>query len=223
MDSTSYHLDELRVASDPNHRDRLMPPILPGQKRILDVGCGAGQTLIASKLATNVVSVGVDVDHSALKLGKQLNNTVNFACATGEALPIKSDYFDLVFSRVALPYMHIQLALTEMWRVLRAGGTLWMSLHPFSMVARELLNNMSHFEFKAAAHRGYVLTNGLTAHLFGQEFRSPFGARRYESFQTTKMITKMLANIGFADIKTTRDHFFIVTATKPGRVAQPGG
>src|SRR5262245_53263683 len=124
MDSEAYHLWELSIASSPGDRRRIMPPIVERHGRILDVGCGAGQTLITSNLAPGVMALGVDLDHSALALGRRLTQSIHFVCAKGEDLPFRSEGFDLVFSRVAIPYMHIQGALCEMSRVLRDGGQL---------------------------------------------------------------------------------------------------
>lgn len=49
--SVEYHRSELAIALDPSNHARAMPPILPTKhKRILDVGCGMGQTLLAAQL-----------------------------------------------------------------------------------------------------------------------------------------------------------------------------
>ena len=68
-DSSNYHRLELSIATDPNDSRRVMPRVESRHRRILDIGCGAGQTLIGSNLSDNVMAVGVDVDHAALALG----------------------------------------------------------------------------------------------------------------------------------------------------------
>ena len=138
MDIGAYHVLELQIASDPVDRRRCMPAIRSEHRRILDVGCGAGQTLIASRLDAEVTAVGIDCDERALLLGRQLNPGIRLIRARGESLPLASGFFDLAISRVALPYMRTDAALAEMARVLRAGGDLWIVLHPFSMVWDEL-------------------------------------------------------------------------------------
>ena len=84
-----------------------MPVFSQKHKRVLDVGCGGGQTLIDSRLGPDAVAVGVDRDFAALQLGRRLGPHVRFVCATGEQLPFETSYVDLVISRVSLPYMHI--------------------------------------------------------------------------------------------------------------------
>ena len=90
-----------------------MPVVEARHRRILDIGCGAGQTLIGSTLDPGVLAVGIDLDHAALALGKQFTPSIHFVEGRGEALPFNHEAFDLVICRVALPYMHIARALSE--------------------------------------------------------------------------------------------------------------
>ena len=63
--SIAYHEGELRVALDATNPQRLVPD--PGDAaRILDIGCGAGQTIVA--LGAGRRSVGVDIDVAALRV-----------------------------------------------------------------------------------------------------------------------------------------------------------
>jgi SAM-dependent methyltransferase len=216
MAADDYHLRELSIASAPGDPRRVMPPIEAGHRRILDVGCGAGQTLVASNLRPGVLAVGVDVDHSALLLGRRLSDTICFIRAEGEALPFENGSFDLIISRVAVPYMRVDGALAEMGRVLRPGGSLWLVLHPFRMTASELVTNITRLEFKAAVYRVWVLTNGLALHIFGRQWALPLKARRYESYQTERGVTRALSAAGFGHIAFGRGDHFVVTAKKIG-------
>lgn len=213
-DSESYHRLELLIASDPGDPRRVMPAISAHHRRILDVGCGAGQILIASDLASNVLAVGADIDHSALLLGDKLSSNIQFVCASGEGLPFENATFDLVICRIALPYMHIHRALSEMWRVLSTGGDLWLVLHPFSMIRRELIASLTRLKLKSIVYQLYVVTNGLALHLLGGQFKFPFKGGSYESFQTVKGIQSVLRSVGFNQIKIDRSKFFVVTAKK---------
>ena len=137
MDIGAYHVLELQIASDPADTRRVMPAIGARHRRILDVGCGAGQTLIASRLGADVTAIGIDRDGTALALGRKIDPRMRFVRASGETLPLPSAFFDLAISRVSLPYMRNREALAEMARVLREGGELWLALHPFSLAWRE--------------------------------------------------------------------------------------
>jgi len=213
-DTTEYHRLELSIAADPHDKRRLIPRVEARHRRILDVGCGAGQTLIGCDLAPGVFAVGLDADHSAIALGKELTNAIHFVAGDGAALPFAGACFDLVICRVALPYMHVAKALSEMSRVTVAGGDLWLVLHPFSMTVRELATNVAHLQLKAGLYRTWVLVNGFTLHVLGRQWRWPSQSGGYETWQTAKGMTRALRRAGFDQIQITRENHFIVTATK---------
>jgi SAM-dependent methyltransferase len=134
MSDTDYHRLELEIARSPSDPRHIMPPVLPGIRRVLDIGCGAGQTLIVADMGS-ARKVGVDVDFAALRLGKQLSSDIDLVLAAGEALPFRGATYDLVISRVALPYMHIPTAIREAARVLVRDGRVWFVLHPVSRLS----------------------------------------------------------------------------------------
>lgn len=213
-ESNNYHLDELRIATTAGHSQRIMPPVMKADRRILDVGCGAGQTLIATNFEPGTTVIGLDLDKSALALGRQLDNTISFVCGRGESLPFQSEHLDFVFARVALPYMQLHDTLSEIWRVLRTGGRVWLALHPYSMVLNETLQAVTHLQIKRAVVCLYVLANGMLLNSFGKEFHLPFRKDYYESFQTKRGIRKLLRKAGFKDIQVERNGFFVATARK---------
>jgi ubiquinone/menaquinone biosynthesis C-methylase UbiE len=57
--------------------------------------------------------------------------------AAAEHLPYGNSEFDLVISRVSLPYTDLPKAAREMRRVLRTGGRIWLALHDFRMFKRQ--------------------------------------------------------------------------------------
>jgi len=215
-DSEAYHLLELQIACNPADTRRVMPKIRPQHRRILDVGCGAGQTLIASGIGPEVTAIGIDCNAAALGFGRRLDKRIRFVCARGEALPLPSDHFDLVISRVSLPYMRRRAALAEMARCLAPGGDAWLVLHPADRLRRELAGCVKRGEIRKALHRLYVIGNGALASFTGRELPSPVSGR-YESFQTEDGIRAELEALGFVDVKVERRAFFVVTARKAPR------
>jgi len=211
---SDYHRLELSIATDPNDSRRVMPVVEARHRRILDIGCGAGQTLIGSKLDPGVLAVGIDLDHAALALGKQFSPSIQFVEGRGETLPFGNEAFDLVICRVALPYMHIGRALSEFSRVMDAGGNLWLVLHPFSMTAKELRTNLTHLQVKASIYRLWVLMNGLALNSVGKQWHWPGNSNRYETWQASAGITRALTAAGFGQIRINREKHFVVTATK---------
>jgi ubiquinone/menaquinone biosynthesis C-methylase UbiE len=213
-DTSDYHRLELSIATDPNDARRVMPVVETRHRRILDIGCGAGQTLIGSKLHDDVFAAGIDPDHSALFLGKQLTPAIHFVNGRGESLPFKNGSFDLVICRVSLPYMQISRALSEMARVTSAGGDLWLVLHPFSMTAKELAANLARIRVKPSLYRLWVLLNGLALNTAGTQWHWPGDPNRYETWQTGRAIKRALLAAGFDQIRIERGTHFVVTATR---------
>lgn len=225
LDGPDYHLAELRIASDPAHPAHLNAPIRAGS-RVLDVGCGAGQTLLAA--AGGSRAVGIDVDLAALALGGALLRDerrgllrsegrsdatadpepggIGLVCAAGEALPFRPGSFDQVVCRVALPYMHAPTALAEARRALAPGGALWITLHPFAVPWCALRRPGA----KNALYQLYVLANGLLFHLTQRQLRLP--NRKIESFQTRHAIRRALEKAGFEDVTIARGRHFVATA-----------
>ena len=222
MNVQAAHLEELRVARKLDDPRRVMPVVPATCRRVLDVGCGAGQTLIGSDLAGGVVACGVDRDFAALQLGRRITDRVRFVCALGESLPFRAESFDLVISRVALPYMHVPTALAEMRRVLAPRGRLWLVLHPCSVVLRELLGAVRSRRLKSVLGRLWVLGNGVTLHFFGRTLRIPFARAQWESFQTRRGMQRCL-HPGFDETKITRGRFFVATARKTRTTPRDGG
>jgi SAM-dependent methyltransferase len=220
--SDAYHLEELAIARRPGDPRRGLPDVEPGQRCVLDVGCGAGQTLIASGCADGRLACGVDLDLAALRLGRQLSDAVHFVGARGEALPFRAGRFDLVICRVSLPYMDVPAALAEFARVSRPGAALWLALHPPGMALRELLGHLRHLRLKAAAGRLLVIANTVGIHLGGGPFRSASGRRPAESCQTSRGITRDLRRAGYGRIELRRDRFFVATARKAGSTPEEG-
>lgn len=211
-----YHLSELRIARDPSAPGHLLPSIPAGCRAVLDVGCGAGQTLIASDLAEGTIACGVDPQTEALALGRTLTDRVHFVASVGESLPFEANSFDFVLSRVALPYTHVPTAARELARVLAPRGRLWLTLHPVSMATTSLRQGLRALSARRTVFALYVLTNALLLHLFGWQAAFPIGRRRYESVQTDRGITRVLAAAGLTEITVSRNRFYIVTAIKPG-------
>lgn len=214
----SYHLRELEIARNPADPRRCLPIVPANCARVLDVGCGAGQTLLALNLPPTTEAWGVDVDHSAIALGKQLAPHFHLTVASGEQLPAEIGDVDFAYSRVALPYMEIHLALAEMARVMRPGGTLWLALHPARMTLNECLDAVKHRQVRDFLARLYVLANGAWFWLTGRTFAAPWGVRHTESWQSIRGMKLALARAGLEMTSVTRSAHFIMTARRIDRV-----
>ena len=203
--SLAYHQGELQVALDTANPQRLVPDPR-GAQAILDIGCGAGQTIIA--LGAGRRSTGIDIDLAALGFAADgsMGEPLRVAAARGEQLPFGDGAFDYVYSRVAIPYMDIPSALAEMHRVLRPGGRLWLALHPVAIPAEQFRRG----NLKGKLHALYTMVNGAWFHLTGRTFRRRPGV--CESIQTERGMRVALARAGFSGVtfRRTSVHFIVM-------------
>jgi ubiquinone/menaquinone biosynthesis C-methylase UbiE len=200
-----YNLSELKIARDPSHPRHLNPPVPPANYQVLDLGCGAGQILMA--IRPSVVSFGCDIDINAMHLGRTLTDNVKFACCTAEHLPYRDASFDMVVARGSLVYAHIRRSLSEIRRVLKPAGQVWMTLHTF----RKILILAREEDARTRLLLTCNLINGMLFHITQQQIRFP--KKGYASFQTNSSITRALKETGFDDIRIDRREHFLVTAT----------
>ena len=206
--SLAYHEAELRVARDATHPQRLVPDP-PPSGRILDIGCGAGQTIIALECGGRSVGIDIDVDALRHAASGAMGERLRVAAAAGERLPFRDGAFDFAFSRVALPYMNIPAALSEMHRVLRPGGTLWLALHPLAIPVEQFRRGNLRGKLYAAG----TIANGIWFHLTGRTLQ--IGSRLCESIQSERGMRQALRRAGFSRIAFQRTSIhFVVTAER---------
>jgi SAM-dependent methyltransferase len=118
----------LRTAAQ--HAEFFAPHLRPGM-HVLDVGCGPGSiTLGLAELVAPGRVVGIDVQPSQVEQARGLARERGAANAAFEVadvyrLPFASGAFDAVFAHGVLMHLGEPVrALTELRRVLRAGGVL---------------------------------------------------------------------------------------------------
>jgi SAM-dependent methyltransferase len=204
-----YHLRELEVARSASDPRRAMPVIPEGCGRVLDVGCGAGQTLLASDLK-GARGFGIEYDHDPLRLGKKMEPRIEFVRGSGESLPFTDGAFDFVISRVALPYMRVGVAVEEIARVLKPGGGIWFALHPIGMFSwRQRFGGP-----KQALYEMYRLVNTALLHAGAGQIRYLLNRSRMESYQTEDGMRRLLERCGFTSIRVSRGGHFVISARK---------
>jgi ubiquinone/menaquinone biosynthesis C-methylase UbiE len=208
-----YHLGELEIARNPGSVHYAMPEFAANDRSILDIGCGIGQTFLAANLGRDKLLVGLDIDLECLVYGRRNADHITFIHGTAEHLPFRDGLFDLVISRVSLPYTDIPRSLQETRRVLGKNGRVWFTLHPLSMVGKDFMRAIGQLDVKDIVYRFYVLTNGILFHYFGRQFS--LIQKRYESFQTPSGMTRAMERAGFTDVWVgTRGRHLVCTGRK---------
>lgn len=105
-----------------HRRYRILLEFISDKQRVLDVGCGASQTLNAIPQ-----SIGVDVLHQKLRfMRRPARSLVN---ATAAALPFADEAFEVIIASGVLESMQdVDEALKEFARCLESGGVLLASV-----------------------------------------------------------------------------------------------
>ena len=126
-------------------RQRLLAALLKGRTlhflrnvalfenpRILDLGCGMGETsILLSERFPNADLVGVDQDLQLLEIARRKDfsqaHSAHFQIGDAERLDFADGTFDLVFTRFLLIHLPDPLkALKEMRRVCKKGGVVFV-------------------------------------------------------------------------------------------------
>ena len=104
---------------------------LPAGKRLLDIGCGAGQTAIPAAmrgLRVTGVDIAANLVESARRRARTEGIAARFDEGDAEALPYEDASFDVVISLIGAMFApRPRLVCTEIARVLRPGGRLHMA------------------------------------------------------------------------------------------------
>jgi len=223
-DNLEYHFSELAIARDPSDPDHVAPTIRQTDWA-LDLGGGFGQWLVGMGFPGQFRAC-LEIDESAIAHGlAHYRDLIQYVFANASSIPYPAETFDLVLSRVSLPYMNIPRVIGEVRRVLKPGGRIWITLHSrehamnlLHKVATDYLERMDaagmprwrtwKSRLKMWMHRTYVLFNG---HLFEHTGRVlPFINGRYESWQTPEAMKRLLERGGFdVSVTTQRKHTVI--------------
>lgn len=120
-------------------------------KKCLDLGCGGGRYSIALAMLGAKEVTGVDVSKEAIQDANrrasdlQIEN-VNFIQNSAESLPFQDSHFDFViFSGVLMHMENPEKGLSEISRVLKSGGLVYMLVYATEGVRWPLINILRNF------------------------------------------------------------------------------
>jgi len=132
--------------------------------QVLDVACGTGALACCARerVGPEGAVVGLDINPEMLEVARAKRVEIEWREGAAERLPFESDRFDAVVSQFGFMFFDDRaLALREMMRVLKPGGTLGVAV----------CDALDHSP-------GYAVLAELLHRLFGQAvaeaFRAPF-------------------------------------------------
>jgi ubiquinone/menaquinone biosynthesis C-methylase UbiE len=113
-----------KVLADDYARRYMADPGRPPSPRVLDLGCGAGDSVgLFRSLEPRVRWTGVDIERSP-EVAERTRTDAEFVTFDGVRLPFGDDSFDLVYCKQVLEHVrHPEPLLAEVARVLAPGGS----------------------------------------------------------------------------------------------------
>jgi SAM-dependent methyltransferase len=162
--------------------------------RILDYGCGYGRTLAELSRAGYVNITGIDFSEAMLARSLLELTRPRLVCNNGRSLPFKNNCFDAVLLFAVLTCIpdsnEQRLLLTELERVLRPGGLIYLS----DLLVNDDARNRERYQRYAETYKCYgvfELPEGVVVRHHQKEWieelTRPFRMLEYETFTVTTM------------------------------------
>ena len=139
---------------------------IPKMSKFLDVGCGAGYSLMRASQDLDCEVEGIDADpgsHGVGRFIKDMVKSVPIKQGFAENLPYENETFDIVYSSHVLEHVNDEVkALAEMRRVLKQDGVLIIGMPTASMA---ILNYISQLLFTTHIKIYELIRNLFTQNL----------------------------------------------------------
>ncbi len=164
-------------------------------KRVLDVGCGAGQELLPFIEKTGAFCVGIDIAENLGNVTQIVfagQEKAAFVRSEGEKIPFADESFDVVLCRVALPYMNNRQTIAEVSRILRPGGVFLLKTHAPLFYFGMIRQRLKTFNPKFLAYPLICLAAGWWHLLTGKQLQKGFWQGK-ETFQTRSYLENEFA------------------------------
>lgn len=183
--AATYSASEQRVRGSQTLMSRqrlalqMVDATVPPPAKILDAGCGSGD--MAAKLIERGYDVwGVDLAEPMIRHARILCRSDQFGVGDIEQIPFPDNTFDAVVSLGVIEYLDADdLALREIWRVLRPGGRAILAT-PNATAPLQQMDRMLLRLTTALRPAYYFVKYGLSGRpLPAHQPFAPFPDRRY--------------------------------------------
>ena len=145
-------------------------------KKILEVGSGNGQWLIAlDNLGANKV-IGVEPYDTILKFSKKKikkykkESKIELINASAEKLPFEENNFDCLLCLGVFMFTNFDNALREFERVLKPNGKIIMSFNGIGYLIMKFILGISFFKWKELSYSLHGFINSILYWLFNFKF-----------------------------------------------------
>jgi 2-polyprenyl-3-methyl-5-hydroxy-6-metoxy-1,4-benzoquinol methylase len=156
-----------------DHTARHLPKPAPGKNRLLDVGCGNGEFLVAARSA-GWQACGLDFDAKAVETARTQGLEVYFGSL--QAQYFEANSFDVITLSHVIEHVHSPAALiAECARLLKPGGMLWLATPNVGAIFHQWFGE---YWFDIAPHHLIIFSvDNLRRLLEAQGFVAHFGRR----------------------------------------------
>ncbi len=163
---TPYYDRVIKAVMPKNFREILVQNInLSSNETLLDFGTGTAETAILIKKVMRSVNItGLDIDLKVLNIARKKitneNLDIQLLAYDGQNFPLSNNHFDKVVSCLVFHHLspvHKHKALTEIFRVLKKGGKIYIADWGLerNKLKSKFLNVFKHFEaLKYIAEQG---------------------------------------------------------------------
>ena len=192
----AYHFSEyLSQRNLEDSRDLISRMDIAADHRVLDIGCGIGQSLVALGQVGFKFGVGADCDFTNLEMFSALRDTSDLknrvaVGADAEALPFREAIFDRILCRVTLMYVRVPLVIENISRVAADQALVYLHLTDVWFYLRKFLK--LNWEGGGVP---FALVNGLFLQSLGSQIRLSTG--RTFNYQTVATVSRLLRRHGF--------------------------
>ena len=186
------------------------------RKKIIELGCGAAdlsRRLVESHLGSEVVGVEVDERQHTKNMLNPAQG-LHFVRAGAQNIPFDHEQFDLALMLKSLhhvPLNEMGQALTEIHRVLRPTGLLYISEPVFAGALNEVMRLFhDEEEVRAAAIRAIeqAVLSGTWEQVTEKFFDVPVHYRDFEDFQKRLIdVTYVTHRLDQSTLQRVRDRF----------------
>jgi len=215
-EACAYHRAEREKSNNDQYLSWLLDPLqITENSTFLDLGCGSGYVndyLASTKVLRH--NIGFDFDLSAVRLARESEThpgRISWLCASGTAIPLPDKSIDHMVCRVVLPFVGVKQAASEIGRIIRPGGTIALSLHPWSFYLRWL--SLRPRNWKRTIAGTLILISSAWFNITGLELRLRLGRHRInQSFQTEYRMRLLLQKYELIVRHVVREPEFVVYA-----------
>jgi SAM-dependent methyltransferase len=111
---------------------RLVGTLIPGQSRVLEIGCGLGDLLASLSTHSGEAGVGVDISPRMIELARRRHPTLDLRVADVERDPLPEGPFDVVVFSDAVGHLDdIERAFERVRPLLAPGGRVIVTYYNF--------------------------------------------------------------------------------------------